>query len=113
MSNQVGSATLASNTAAPGWRLPVYERGQQVTSVVTFANASGVATDPSTIVATVRYPGGVTSYTYPASVITKVGTGVYSLAVDTTLAYGLWAVRWVGTGTVAAAVDEIFGVTSP
>lgn len=75
-----------------------------------FANALGVATDPTTVTLTVREPNGTTTaYTYGAGQLTKAGTGDYYRDVTITAA-GRWAWEFIGTGIVAAGASGSFRV---
>jgi len=73
-----------------------------------FKNAAGALTDPTTVTLEVKKPNGtVTTYTYAAAQIIKDSVGRYSyqLTVD---AAGVWSYRWIGTGTVVAAEQDVF-----
>jgi hypothetical protein len=76
---------------------------------VTFTNLAadpdnaGVPTDPASITVVMTDPlGTVTNFTYAAgsglNVITRQGTGEYSLAIDGLGVPGLYMYTWVGTG---------------
>lgn len=91
----------------PSWEIPTYVRGVPATSTVTFT------ADPTTITATVNPPGKAsTSYVYGSSIIVRSALGVYTLQIDTTPAVGNWTVRWVGTGAVVYAWEDLFIVYS-
>lgn len=71
---------------------------------VEFLNASGVASDPSSVTCVVTDPtGNAVSYTYegpgPNNTIQRVSTGNYSLTVDGLTLAGLYMAVWVGTGS--------------
>jgi hypothetical protein len=89
-----------------------YDVGDRVRLTVTFTNTAGTVTDPTTVTCQVklRYVIGATAttYTYPAT-ITKDSTGVFHVDVTPTNE-GIWDYRWVGTGTVIAAVEGAFNV---
>lgn len=87
--------------------------GSLVTSTATFtAEATGDATDPTTIVLKYLEPGsGVTTVTYPDAFITRVSAGVYSAELDTTSLPGAWTVEWIGTGAVQAIAAASWTVT--
>jgi len=85
----------------------IYDIGDTVRMSVAFA-VSGVATDPTTVTLSVKPPSGtVTSYTYAAGTVTKSGTGAYYKDV-TVSETGTWYYNFVGTGTVATAVESTF-----
>jgi hypothetical protein len=87
-----------------------YDVGDRATLSVTFA-VDSVATDPSTIVCTVKAPNGtVTTKTYGVGTeLVKDGTGAYHLDVDIT-ASGRWHYRWAGTGAAQGAEEASFVV---
>lgn len=68
---------------------------------MTFTNAAGVDTDPTTVTCTITDPTGATTvHTFNGAApndITKVSTGVYSLSVPCTIV-GLWGFEWDGVG---------------
>lgn len=75
----------------------------------TFLNASGTATDPTTVSCTVTDPSGAaTTHTYsgaaPADIV-RVSAGKYTLSVPCSPAVagvdGLWGGKWTGTGAVS------------
>jgi hypothetical protein len=69
-------------------------------------SVSGTPTDPNTVSLVITDPAGTaTTYTYAASQITKVSTGVYSKDIPCT-ADGIWTYTWIGTG---AASDVVAG----
>ncbi len=79
-----------------------YETGTLVQLTGTFTNVSGVLTDPTTIVCTVRDPAG--NVTTPA--VTRVSAGIYTANLDLTNATpGVWAYRFAGTGVCQAAEE--------
>jgi len=87
-----------------------YINGDTVRLSATFT-VDGAATDPTTVTLRVKAPSGtVTSYTYAATEITRVSTGVYRKDVLFDAA-GTWYVRWEGTGA-AAGVEEAAIVVS-
>jgi hypothetical protein len=87
-----------------------YDKGDLLRLTGTFTNASGTATDPTTITLKIKAPGtALATYTYALSQVTKSSTGVYYK--DISLAtVGRWFYRWEGTGTVEAAVEGWFEV---
>lgn len=83
--------------------------GQRIRASVTFKDINGELADPSTVVAKYQDGSGAeTTRTYPTG-ITKTGTGRYYTDIDISNA-GTWYVRWNGTGTMVAAVEEAFSV---
>jgi hypothetical protein len=70
-----------------------------------FTDEDGDLTDPTTITLKVREPSGTeTSYTFAGATVTKEATGIFYRDV-TINASGRWVARWIGTGTVADAVE--------
>ena len=92
---------------------PCWMAGSLVTSTATFvAEATGSATDPTTIVLKYLAPGsGVQTVTYPNAFITRVSAGVYSAEFDSTGLPGAWAAEWIGTGTVQAIAASSWRIT--
>ena len=89
----------------------VYKKNQSVRITGTFT-VSSVNTDPTTITLKVRDPSGnIATYTYALAEVTKSATGVYYKDI-TTDESGQWFYNWIGTGTVAAADEDYFEVTS-
>lgn len=86
----------------------VYFPGAKATLSVTFANASNVATDPSSLTLTIVDPSG-NSTVLTASDVVKDSTGVYHylLTVDEA---GEWFYQWAGTGTGAVVNQGSFVV---
>jgi hypothetical protein len=81
-----------------------YQVGDSVLLATLFAIAD-VPTDPSTVELTVTEPDGTsTTYSLALGSVSQTGTGAFSKIVVYD-APGVWAWRWVGTGT-AAGVDE-------
>jgi len=74
--------------------------GDLVTLRVTFTVA-GVATNPTTVVLTVRMPDGTLST--PAPTLESTGVYTYNLLLS---ASGVWSYRWAGTGAVQAAEED-------
>lgn len=82
-----------------------YYIGQTVRITATF-KVSGVETDPTTVTLIVKSPSGVTTtYTYSLAELERVSAGVYYKDISISAA-GRWHYGWVGTGTVAAAVEQ-------
>lgn len=88
-----------------------YDKGDVAVLSGAFDDASGTATDPTTIVLKYINPAGtVTTLTYPTGIV-KDATGRYHY--DLTLnASGTWAYRWEGTGAVVAAGEKKLVVRS-
>lgn len=84
-----------------------YDVGDKVRSSVAFTNSSDVATDPTAITFAWRIEGG-TVITFTSGVDAELvndSTGNYH--VDLTLAAaGIYYIRWLGTGTVAASDED-------
>lgn len=80
--------------------------GDVTRCAVTFTNAAGVATDPTTVTFRAQPPSGAAiTYVYGTdNQLVKDSTGVYHVDLPMTQAY-TWHVRFVGTGAVAAAVE--------
>src|SRR4051812_19836869 len=76
----------------------VYDLGDTARLSVAFT-VGGVATDPTTIAATVRKPDTVTT-AYTSGQITHDGVGLYHLDVTVDVP-GEWAYKFTGTGTAA------------
>lgn len=73
-------------------------------------SVAGVLTDPTTVTLKVRDPAGTeTTYTLAGATVTKASTGVYYRDVALSVA-GRWVFRWLGTGTVPAAVESALDV---
>ncbi len=91
-----------------------YDIGDKVTVSATFENASGVLTDPSTVVFILRSPSRTeTTYTYgSSSEVTKTSTGVFAFAVPTFTEAGNWVVRAKGTAGLITAGESIIRVTA-
>jgi hypothetical protein len=71
---------------------------------VSFLNASGTATDPSSVTCVVIDPTQAqTTYTYngspPHNTITRASAGVYNLSLTGLTLPGLWTFIWIGTGS--------------
>lgn len=87
--------------------LTEYDIGDKVRSSIVFANSSGTSTDPTVVTFAWRIADGTTTtflYGTDAELV-KDDTGDYH--VDLTLATaGVYYIRWLGTGTVAAADED-------
>lgn len=87
-----------------------YPIGDPIHLTVQFNDASGPATDPSTITAKIRAPSGtITTQTYGDGVLQRSGTGAYYLDVITTSS-GVWSYRFIGAGLLVAASEAEFFV---
>jgi hypothetical protein len=85
----------------------VYDQGDTARLSVAFT-VGGVATDPTSISATVRKPDATTT-AYTSGQITHDGTGLYHLDVTVDQS-GEWAYKFTGTGTAADVGPGIFYV---
>ncbi len=89
-------------------------QAQYVGTTVRIVNAfsdSGVPTDPTVIVMTLKLPSGTTTtYTYGVSPeLTRLGTGEYRFEFVPSLA-GQYLYVWIGTGAVIAQEPGVFEV---
>lgn len=96
----------------------VYMSGTMVRSAAAFADDTGAAADPSSVV--LKYKkgaGSTTTVTYPSSPIVKDATGGYHANFDTTGWAGpdslRYVAQWQGTGTVQAIGSDEWDVTPP
>lgn len=72
--------------------------------------ALGALTDPTSLTAKVRQPGGTeTSYTVAGATVTKRSTGIFYRDVDIDAA-GRWVVRYIATGAVVDAIEHYIDV---
>lgn len=86
-----------------------YDIGDTIRTSASFT-VNGVATDPTTVTATVRSPSGTsTAYTWAGATVTRNSAGNFQLDFVVTEA-GRWFVRWVGTGAAAATREELYDV---
>jgi hypothetical protein len=82
-----------------------YFKGQTVRITGAF-RVNGVLTDPDTITLTVKNPAGTeTAYTYALAQLTRSSAGIFYRDVGLDKA-GRWVYEWVGTGAVAASVQQ-------
>lgn len=89
--------------------MDLYDIGDQPRITVTFTNIAGVATDPSAVECVVRAPDGTETTPTPTN-----GSGDGEFYIDLPLDQnGLWHVRFAGTGTVTAAVEQSILVRRP
>ena len=87
-----------------------YEIGNEIVLTATFENTAGAPTDPTTITCrTLSSRGATAVYTYAASQIVRVSTGVYTISI-TPIDSGEWWYRFEGTGTVVAAFENTFTI---
>lgn len=86
----------------------VYAVDTEVRVTATFTVDDAV-TDPTTVTAVIRTPGGVnTTYVFGVDAeLVKDSTGVYHVDVAADQA-GRWVYRFVGTGAAAAAGERTF-----
>ena len=87
----------------------VHDTGDQVRITTTFANSSGVDTDPTGVTFSLKTPDGiVTMYVYGTnSELAKVSTGVYYVDVTPTIS-GRHIFRWAATGDLVTAESGEF-----
>lgn len=79
--------------------------GTRPTFTATF-KVAGVNIDPTTVTLKVRNPNRqVTNYT--GADITRTAQGIYSAAPVVLDQPGDWSIKWVGTGSCAAASADI------
>lgn len=90
-----------------------YQPGDAVRCSVEFRNLDGTLADPSTVVAKYRNgTGAVTTKTYGSDAeVVRDATGLYHIDISPDAA-GTWYYRFAGTGTVIAAVERSFRVTT-
>lgn len=87
--------------------MPAYRKGQTVKLFCVFADAAGVAANPTTVTCSVEKPDK-TETTYTASSdppITNPETGSFQLILTVDQS-GMWAYRWQGVTSGHSAVDE-------
>lgn len=92
--------------------LPGVAIGTTVRAAVTFTMADGTPADPTTVVCHVLPPtGAAQTYTYGAGgQVVRESVGVYYVDLHMTQPY-TWRVKFVGTGTVSAAVTGDISVS--
>ena len=93
-----------------------YMSGSLVRTSAAFADITGAAADPSTVVLKYRKDAGATTtVTYPSAPVIKDGTGLYHADLDTTGFAGpgaqYWAVEWTGTGAQESISSDEWTVT--
>jgi hypothetical protein len=83
-----------------------FESSSELARIQNTFSVDSVATDPTTVSLVITDPTQAsTTYTYAASTITKVSTGVYRKDVPCSID-GTWTYEWTGTG---AASDDVAG----
>lgn len=85
-----------------------YHVGDVVRLTGAFTNAAGTATNPTTVVVTVRRRDGQT-WTYSGGSVSNPATGTF-YADHTVTHEGVYDYRIVGTGAVVAAFEGTFRV---
>jgi hypothetical protein len=85
----------------------------RVSTTPGFATAAGVLTDPTIVRLKWRVAGGVeTTWAYGTDAqVVKDSVGLYHADIPV-VAAGLHYFRWEGTGTVTAAEESTFNVTT-
>lgn len=88
-----------------------YDVGRIVRVSCSFTTSTGLAFDPTTVIATIKKPGGVlATYQYGSGPdVVKDTTGQYHVDFEITLA-GLWYYRWYSTGALKASSQSYFRV---
>lgn len=83
-----------------------FDIGDLVRYSVAFTDAAGIAADPTTVTFQLTLVGGTpANYTISSSpAIVKDSTGAYHIDVAA-VAAGNYGYRWLGVGTVQAAVE--------
>jgi hypothetical protein len=79
--------------------LVFFESTSELATLTNTFEVGGTPTDPTTVSLVITDPTSAeTSYTFAASQITQVGTGVYSKDIACSIA-GEWTYEWIGTGS--------------
>lgn len=88
-----------------------FDLGDAPRAINKFRDFNGVLADPTTVTVKIRKGDGtIVVKTFPTDTdIVKDSTGVYHIDIDTDVA-GTWTVRFAGTGTVKAAIEQRFKV---
>lgn len=87
--------------------------GTAILTTATFTDPNGVLTDPTTVILKFAVQGQApTTWTYAASQLTRVSTGVYQATLDTSAGAGTWTVEWIGTGACEVVNAATFAVNS-
>lgn len=91
------------------------EVGDRPTATAVFYDLSDppVATNPTTVKVLTRSPAGTeTVYVYGVDVqVTNPSTGVFQFLFPQITTSGSWYIRFNGTGTITASVEDAFPVT--
>lgn len=82
----------------------VYDIGDSVEMTASFTNSAGVAANPTTVVCSIKAPDGTVTN---STTVTNTGVGEYNAVIDPTSA-GRHYYRFVGTGTLKAAEENVF-----
>jgi uncharacterized protein YfaS (alpha-2-macroglobulin family) len=91
--------------------LQEFDLGDAPRAINKFRDFNGVLADPTTVMVKIRKPdGSIVTKPYPTDTeIVKDSTGIYHVDLSTDMA-GQWTIRWEGTGTVKAAIEQRFTV---
>jgi hypothetical protein len=87
-----------------------FDLGDGPRAIAKFRDFAGVLADPTTVTVKIKKGNGTI---LPAKVfgtdlaIVKESMGVYHIDLDTDV-HGTWTIRWEGTGTVKAAIEQRF-----
>lgn len=85
-----------------------YEVGETTTVRAVFFDGAGTLADPATVALTITSPSGIaTTYTYAAAEITRPSVGHFEKTITNTAA-GVWAYRFVSTGTPSDIQDGVW-----
>ena len=92
-----------------------YLQGSRIQSQVTFFDTdSQTNIDPTTVECTIKNEVGENRYTYlQGTFINRLAEGVYTVAIDTTPASGIWVVQWLAPPGIGQAVSESTFVVTP
>jgi uncharacterized protein YfaS (alpha-2-macroglobulin family) len=88
-----------------------FDLGDAPRAIAEFRDFAGVLTDPTTVTVKVRKSDGTnfTKVYVTDSEVIKESTGIYHIDIATDV-HGVWTIRWEGTGTVKAAIEQRFNV---
>jgi hypothetical protein len=88
-----------------------FDLGDAPRAIVQFRNFAGTLADPTTITAKILKGDGVAlTKLFGTDVeVVKESTGIYHIDIVTDV-HGVWTIRWEGTGTVKAAIEQRFNV---
>lgn len=87
--------------------MTIFDVGDKITIAVDFRDNASALTDPTTVTIIIERPDG--TQTIAATAAAHSSTGHYSFDYAIT-AEGLFFIRWEGTGTLQAAVEDNFSV---